>query len=178
MRQLFPLTALAVAACIPPMPAWWPGEDPLTIDADSDATAEIMLAGCDLWRVVGLTCELAEGGRLEARREELDGIGPGVRGHFETQPDGVGSRYWRIQLDPVTYDLADPSKAATPDDADWRMGRAAAIAGHEIGHALGACLDGSHLPDATGALMTADVIADHVTPADVRALPWAQELGP
>jgi hypothetical protein len=169
VTRLLPLLCLSTIACV--VPAWKPGDPPLTFTVDSDRTGELVLMGCALWADagIGLECRLvAQGGAVDAYRAELGDHGA----YSTTEPCGFlwTDRSYSMRIDPFTYALMD-ADVLDPANAERALDRAAAIAAHEIGHLMGIWghLDGPALMDESGS-------TDRVTPADVRALPWAEEL--
>jgi hypothetical protein len=169
MTRLLPLLLLSAIACV--TPAWEPGDPPLTFTVDSDRTGELVLMGCALWADagIGLECELvAQGGDVGVTRAELGDHGA----YSKTKPCGFlwTDRSYNMRIDPFTYALMD-ADVLDPLRAEAARDRATAIVAHEIGHLMGIWdhLDGPALMDESGS-------TDRVTPADIRALPWAGEL--
>jgi hypothetical protein len=166
MTRFLPLTLLAASACAAPG-AWQPGDPPLRFGVDSPETAELVERGCALWSMTGLECEAVPSGEgdVDVRRSDLDGTS---RGWSEVRPCGFlwTDVEFTIRFDPETYGLLETDVA-----------RATGMAAHEVGHILviwghldvPSLMDPKHPHDAIPDVWT-------VTPADLRALPWAEGL--
>jgi len=118
------LLACALVACTPP-PAWLPGDPPLQIWADTDATWAAIAGGCEAWSMTGLTCERAldpDDAAITARTAELGGDDNGEAG-FRPQTGDHLVPEWSV------YIRLDPGVVGTPDGP--------VIAAHEVGHVLG-----------------------------------------
>jgi hypothetical protein len=123
------ILATLLVACTPP-PAWLPGDPPLAILADTDATWEAIAGGCERWSMTGLTCERVWHGDdatiiAKSRKLEPFSDGSGANGYSKARPQ-TGHDF---EPEWGRFIVLDVGILETLDGP--------VIAAHEIGHHLG-----------------------------------------